>query len=346
MRIFWTIVALLALLAAFIVPMGGGDEPMGAPMASTPSAPAGDMGFSGRPQRPSDQSDSMNQAARDAAEDDSAVAASETLENHSGSAETPVVEANQNSLSADGSLDDAAEDPTDLASADDTSTDIDDSQGDGATEFLEPETLADAESSDADDPDSMDSEPALSTDDDPAANAPPELAVTPRIDTTPVMSTDPVAIEEQDDGTRLVEGKYRISGTGTEEDPYLINWDYLISASQDYIPREGLNVIPARIAMLHDSWVKIVGYYIFPMFVAEVNEALVMQNQWDGCCIGVPPSVYDSIEVRFTRPRSMKRGHFALYGTFTGKLMVDPYIANRWLIGLYLLEEADLKVDL
>ena len=32
--------------------------------------------------------------------------------------------------------------------------------------------------------------------------------------------------------------------------------------------------------------------------VGEVNEALVMLNQWDGCCIGVPPTPYDAVEVR------------------------------------------------
>ena len=44
---------------------------------------------------------------------------------------------------------------------------------------------------------------------------------------------------------------------------------------------------------LTSEHVEITGYVAFPMLMDEADELLVMLNQWDGCCIGVPPTPYD-----------------------------------------------------
>ena len=137
-----------------------------------------------------------------------------------------------------------------------------------------------------------------------------------------------------------------LEGSGTPEDPYRITWDTLLLSSHTYKPRDGKDEFPPIIEQLDGQHVRVAGYFIFPQFVGETQEALVMYNQWDGCCLGVPPSVYDSIEVRFDEPVQLNRGHFALFGTFEGVLKVDPYLVNEWLIGLYLLEEASVRVSL
>ncbi|MCA9287277.1 MAG: hypothetical protein KDA05_01755, partial [Phycisphaerales bacterium] len=63
--------------------------------------------------------------------------------------------------------------------------------------------------------------------------------------------------------------------------------------------------------------------------------------QWDGCCIGVPPTPYDAVEVVLERPISLVREQLN-YGTITGVLEVDPYLVNNWLVGLYVLKDADV----
>ena len=76
----------------------------------------------------------------------------------------------------------------------------------------------------------------------------------------------------------------------------------------------------------------------------EEKAILLMRYMWDACCIGVPPTPYDAVEVRLSEPHEVKRGHTFSYGTVQGLLKVDPYLVNNWLVGLYLMEEASLKL--
>ena len=94
------------------------------------------------------------------------------------------------------------------------------------------------------------------------------------------------------------DGKYEIRGLGTPESPYRVSWECLTSASESYMPRLHENEIPQRIALLHGKVLEIDGYQAFPLMVSETKELIVMLNQWDGCCIGVPPTPYDAVEVK------------------------------------------------
>src|SRR6185312_2355355 len=95
----------------------------------------------------------------------------------------------------------------------------------------------------------------------------------------------------------LVEGKYTLKGKGTKEEPYKATWDQLVSAQDDYVPKDGRNDIPSRIAMLSGKWVELTGYVAFPVMADSQDACLSMMNQWDGCCIGIPPTPYDAVEV-------------------------------------------------
>jgi hypothetical protein len=143
------------------------------------------------------------------------------------------------------------------------------------------------------------------------------------------------------DGTMLADGRYLIRGKGTAEDPYKISWEHLISAEEEYVPRQGRKEIPRRIQMLHDKHVEITGYVAFPLLMDEADELLVMLNQWDGCCLGVPPTPYDAVEVRL---KNVITGNARMtsYGTLTGRFMVEPHLVGGWLVGLYLMEDAKL----
>jgi hypothetical protein len=137
------------------------------------------------------------------------------------------------------------------------------------------------------------------------------------------------------------DGKYEIRGLGTPESPYRVSWECLASASESYMPRLQEREIPQRIALLHGKVLEIDGYQAFPLMVSETKELIVMLNQWDGCCIGVPPTPYDAIEVKLLEPAKRGGRHAAFnFGGVRGTFRVDPYLVENWLVGLYILDGA------
>jgi hypothetical protein len=146
-------------------------------------------------------------------------------------------------------------------------------------------------------------------------------------------------------GERLLyaDGRYEIRGDGSRESPYRVSWECLASASETYVPRLNEHDMPQRVAMLDGAWVQMEGYLAFPLMVSETKELLVMLNQWDGCCIGVPPTPYDAIEVKLLEPAKRSGAHATFnFGGVKGRLRVDPYLIENWLVGLYVLEDAEM----
>jgi hypothetical protein len=183
-----------------------------------------------------------------------------------------------------------------------------------------------------------------------AATGPSTIAVTELavgLDVSiPEASVVPGSIVQGPKGVLLADDRFEIEGDGTLENPYRVSWELLVSAGESYRPRVGDRGIPQRIAMLDGKWVAIDGYVAFPMLVGTTSEALVMLNRWDGCCIGVPPSPYDAIEVKLDRPVVRTQMHAIDYGEVVGVLEVEPYLVDDWLVGLYLMDNATMKLDL
>ena len=147
----------------------------------------------------------------------------------------------------------------------------------------------------------------------------------------------PARIERVDDLT--------IRGSGTEADPYLVSWELLASCAQGVDAAAGRYEIPGRIADLRGAWIRISGYWAPPLQVAETREAMVMLNKWDGCCIGLPPTPFDSIEASFAQPLGVKGKHLFRFGTFKGRLSVEPFAAGTFLLGMYRLQDAVLETS-
>ncbi|MDQ7013301.1 MAG: hypothetical protein Q9O74_05310 [Planctomycetota bacterium] len=173
-------------------------------------------------------------------------------------------------------------------------------------------------------------------------------------DPTPFANDDAVAsaaADHDDDdtdtspeatNTKTLNERYPLTGDGTAESPYVISFDMLIAVEHDYAPKiEGKAEIPEWIKVLDGKHVSITGFVAFPFLSATADECMVMLNQWDGCCIGVPPTPYDAVEVQFTQPLDLNRG-VPNYGTLTGIFRTDPYLVNGWLIGLYVMDNATL----
>lgn len=146
----------------------------------------------------------------------------------------------------------------------------------------------------------------------------------------------------QDDGSILMSSGKVIRGDGTPERPFEITWELLASAERVYQPRNGLTGLPEWCKALHEKHVRLTGHLLSPLMMDDTTQILLMRNQWDGCCVGVPPTPYDAVEVELSRPVSLVREQLN-YGTITGYFEVDPYLVNNWLVGLWLVSDAKVE---
>ena len=156
----------------------------------------------------------------------------------------------------------------------------------------------------------------------------------------------PGRIVRQADGSLLADGRWVIRGEGTVKSPYLVSWDLLTSAMDSYQPRTGSREIPQRIALLDGKRVRVDGYLAFPLVSQQTKQLLVTQNQWDGCCIGIPPTPYDAVEVTLASIVPITKRHSILFGHVEGVFRVEPYVQDAWLFGLYLIDDASMSLDL
>ncbi len=177
----------------------------------------------------------------------------------------------------------------------------------------------------------------------------PAVAVTTREDLTPREApakqaapaegeVRPDAVERREDGAYLIGGTHVVTGEGTVEKPFEVSWEMLVSASRVYRPKQGKLELPEWAALLNGKQVRITGFVAFPFVADAAGECLLMLNQWDGCCIGVPPTPYDAVEVKLGVPLDLTRQAIN-YGSIRGTFSVDPYLVNNFLVGLYVMDD-------
>ncbi len=144
------------------------------------------------------------------------------------------------------------------------------------------------------------------------------------------------------DGAITVEGVGVIPGAGTPSRPYVIDWQVLRSVAREYNPKQGQDRVPEWVMQLSGKHVRVEGNTLLPVVAASTDELLVMQNPWDGCCVGVPPTPYDAIEVKLAKMTRMGNSPTG-FGQVEGTFKVDPYIVQGWLLGLYVIESASFE---
>lgn len=182
-----------------------------------------------------------------------------------------------------------------------------------------------------------------------AANAPAEIAPeTPATSLTdanapaPAASVVGPAFEVRADGSLSVEGVGVVPGDGSTQRPFVLDWEVLRSVQRAYNPRQGQSEVPGWLKAIDGKQVRIEGNTLLPVVSQTTTELLVMQNPWDGCCLGVPPTPYDAIEVKLATAQRMGNSPTG-FGQVEGVFKVDPYIVSGWLLGLYLVEDAAFK---
>ena len=161
-------------------------------------------------------------------------------------------------------------------------------------------------------------------------------------ETDDASAPDPIAAPSS--GERLIDGRFSVAGAGTRDDPFILPWPLMLSANETFQPHADMEELPDWCDELDGAWVEISGFLFLPIVEEETDDLLVMRYEWDGCCIGLPPSAFDSFEVTLAEPLPLQRNTFD-YGSVIGRLKVDPWTRDGWVLGLYLLNEATLVRD-
>lgn len=151
----------------------------------------------------------------------------------------------------------------------------------------------------------------------------------------------PSRLAVNEDGSLLIDGRITIPGAGTVERPYVLDWPVLTGVGREYKPEKGMDELPEWLTALEGKRVRLTGHIVLPLVAKATDELLLTMNPWDGCCVGVPPTPYDALEVSLSEAVSMSGA--SMYGAMEGTFRVDPYIVDGWLLGLYLLEDAEVK---
>jgi hypothetical protein len=226
-----------------------------------------------------------------------------------------------------------------------TPTEADERRDAAAAEDAAPETIPE---SDATRDEERTTEAAEESAADASPAAPAGAAPPPAIDLAPEPVVEagapeaPAEAPPAEAGVLMLNDRHRVTGEGTAAKPYIVSWDALLALESEYEPKtEGKKQIPEWITALDGKHVSITGFIAFPFIAPSAEECMVMLNQWDGCCIGVPPTPYDAVEVKLAEPIDLQQG-VVNYGTITGVFRTDPYLVNGWLIGLYVMDEAKL----
>lgn len=131
-------------------------------------------------------------------------------------------------------------------------------------------------------------------------------------------------------------------GAGTERQPFRVSWDLLGRASGHVRGDGTLDAMPPTLVLLGGTWIELSGYYAPAIIAPSTDELVIMLNRWDGCCIGLPPTPYDSALVKTRAPVDFSLQHQFRFGTIRGRLVLEPFALGGLVLGLYRIEDAEL----
>lgn len=131
-------------------------------------------------------------------------------------------------------------------------------------------------------------------------------------------------------------------GAGTERQPFRVSWDLLGQASGHVRGDGTLDAMPRTLELLGGTWIELSGYYAPAIIAPSTDEIVLMLNRWDGCCIGLPPTPYDSALVKTRAPIDFSLQHQIRFGTLRGRLVLEPFALGGLVLGLYRIEDAEL----
>lgn len=145
--------------------------------------------------------------------------------------------------------------------------------------------------------------------------------------------------------SNAVEGRAPAPPEAEEEpsEPGRLRFSTMLRARRYMVGREdevtGIERLPEEVERLAGRWVTVVGYLLVPGAVAEARAFTVGRDPWDGCCLGKPPTVFDSLSVNL-RPGESVRPPFPPLITVSGRLRIEPQTVDGVMVGLFHLDDA------
>lgn len=98
--------------------------------------------------------------------------------------------------------------------------------------------------------------------------------------------------------------------------------------------------ISSDLRALDGRWLTLTGNLWVPYAaVGEVRDFILAKNPWDGCCLGVPPTAFDSVEVRLREGEALSNP-MAPFATVSGRFRIDRREFEGELVGLFRIEDA------
>ncbi|MBL9121824.1 MAG: hypothetical protein JNL80_18105 [Phycisphaerae bacterium] len=183
---------------------------------------------------------------------------------------------------------------------------------------------------------------------DPASPPPPAPSPTP----APTPKPSPPAPTDQSKAVRVLDARtirlndrFDVLGRGSVDDPFRVNWQLLSAAMESMDATVGDLAVPPWLEPLNGAWIEISGYFAPTMQSEETDELLFTMNRWDGCCIGLPPTVFDSLALRLDRRISLMGQHLIRFGTIRGELHIEPFAAGGMMLGLYRIEHGTITTQ-
>lgn len=175
--------------------------------------------------------------------------------------------------------------------------------------------------------------------------APPAASNAPTANADHGTPSTRLPVEVVDPRTLRLDGRFEVLGRGSVEDPFRINWETLGSAIDAIDPIAGSVATPKWLEPLDGAWVELSGYFAPVTKLEESKELLFTKNRWDGCCIGLPPTVYDSIALGLEQSITLTGQHLIRFGTIRGQLHIEPYAAGGMMLGLYRVEHGTITTQ-
>ncbi len=100
-----------------------------------------------------------------------------------------------------------------------------------------------------------------------------------------------------------------------------------------------LDDIPKEVRDMDGKEVLLMGHLLVPYASGTVREFLIAKYPWDGCCMGVPPTIYTAVEVVLSKGQRLSDPTAPLV-TVRGRFVVSPQFIDGYPTGLYKIEEA------
>ncbi|MCI0342031.1 MAG: DUF3299 domain-containing protein [Planctomycetales bacterium] len=121
--------------------------------------------------------------------------------------------------------------------------------------------------------------------------------------------------------------------------PTEVSFPLLESVTKPIGEAKTLDDLPKEVRDMDGKEVLLMGHLLVPYASGTVREFLIAKYPWDGCCMGVPPTIYTAVEVVLAKGQRLSDPTAPLV-TVRGRLSVKPQFIDGYPTGLYKIEEA------